>query len=78
MPPSPTLPKGGEWATKPYSYIAPWGGTGSGMEWGAFAEMGGAFTLWHVGPHDEALRVAKKHGNRLKRLEASRAPVHQR
>lgn len=68
MPPQPTHP---EWATEPYSYIIPHGG-----EWAAMVAMGTNYVIWHVGPREETLRIAKKHGNRLKRMEASRAPVY--
>jgi hypothetical protein len=74
MPPSLTPPDA-EWATKPYSYIAP---HREGPEWAAWTLMGGQWGLWHIGPKEIALREAKKQGNRLKRLEASSAPVHKR
>lgn len=69
MPRSPTQRR--VWATEPYSYIVP----SDGDNWAAFVLMGGHYVLWLIEPREIALRAAKKQGNRLKRLEASRANV---
>jgi hypothetical protein len=68
-------PHNWEWATRPYSIVAP---MDRGGEWTAYILIEDRWAPWYVGPKETAMRVAKKHGNRLRRLEASRAPVHQR
>jgi hypothetical protein len=65
------LPPEAEWATKPYSYIAP-----HGAQWAAFCQIGDDYQLWHLGSREDVLTKAKKQGNRVRRLrEKSNANV---
>lgn len=61
------LPPEAEWATKPYSYIAP-----HGAQWAAFSLIGDDYQLWDIGSREDMLIKAKKQGNRLKRLAEKR------
>lgn len=57
-----------EWATYHYSCIVP----RPDGQWSAMILIGDHWTVQVIGPKEQALRDAKKHGNRIKRVAEKR------